>query len=275
MYGKKAYQAYKKGAQYGKFGDNVSQGGKVVKGVDGLIHIEGGIESDIMKAHGSEGEYILAQKQGYQSLDEVPVNEKTGYREYFIHKWIQGTSTYGALDAFMGGYLPGGTEPMHESGQSWVEGFDEYIGDPLQQTLGIGEYSEEAKMQKSLEESMGISFDALRTGSDKMLGEEGWIQKQLDEQLQQFGYQKEGLTQQAGGVRTKMGDAYAGGKSASAKTGLVTGAGDVTNLKKLETAGKGQMAMLGTQRESIWGKELKQMLMNINLQVTQLLQCRI
>ena len=38
MRNKKAYKAYTQGAQYGKFGDHESKGGKVVQGVTGKIH---------------------------------------------------------------------------------------------------------------------------------------------------------------------------------------------------------------------------------------------
>ena len=75
MRGNKAYQAYKSGAQYGKFGDHKSKGGKVVKGVTGKIHIEGGVEKDIMKTHGPEGERILAARNNHASVFDSPVNE--------------------------------------------------------------------------------------------------------------------------------------------------------------------------------------------------------
>tara|TARA_R110000744_G_scaffold292102_3_gene402677 strand:- start:3103 stop:4011 length:909 start_codon:yes stop_codon:yes gene_type:complete len=238
MYGKKAYQAYTKGAQYGKFGDHVSQGGKVVKGVNGPIHIEGGIESDIMKAHGSEGEYILAQKQGYQSLDEVPVNDVTGYREYTHSWWHKIQKIYSSSGGFTGA-------------------MDRLVSDPLQQSLGIGEYSEEARMQKSLKGSMESSFDALQTGSDKMLGDEGWIQEQLGEQLAQFGSREEmlgtagkRLDMKTTGVQTAMGTEYAGTRDIQKKTGFATGSGP-TDIKKIETAGKAQMADIGLGRSDI------------------------
>ena len=157
--GKTVHNAYQKGAQYGNFGDHVSQGGKVVKGIDGPIHIEGGVESDIMKEHGPEGEYILMQKQGYESFAEVPVNETTGYKEYSwlskkLDKWTGGASTtaYNVLDTMTGGYLPGGVNPIHTQGLgSW---WDEKIADPFQRQFDIGEYSEEAKRNVELEKKI-------------------------------------------------------------------------------------------------------------------------
>ena len=101
MYGKKALKVYQKGPQYGKFnslygtGDHPSEGGKIVDGVSGKIHImgdesDGGIEKKIMEIHGPEGEYILAQRNGYSSLDEVPRDENTGYPKYSrFSKWLE------------------------------------------------------------------------------------------------------------------------------------------------------------------------------------------
>jgi len=240
MRDKTVYQAYQKGAQYGKFGDHVSQGGKVVKGIDGPIHIEGGVESDIMKEHGPEGEYILMQKQGYESFAEVPVNETTGYKEYSwlskkLDKWTGGASTtaYNVMDTMAGGYLPGGVNPIHTQGlSSW---WDEKVSDPLQKMFGIGEYSEEAKRNVQLEKMLGQQVGSAIAGQKEM---EGFIDEQLGEQMTQFaGAQTDvqrGVSQQYGGVR-----------DIEKKTGLITDPS--MNLKTIEDTAESKIGTIGSK----------------------------
>ena len=253
MYGKTALKAYQKGPQYGKFnslygtGDHPSEGGKIVEGVEGKIHIQGGskdgkfsrVEGDIMKAHPKEGEYILAQRNGYSSLAEVPVSEE-GKRMY-----VSGLPTFG---------MP-----------SW---------DRIQKAWGWGEYSEEAIAEEEIETRLGdflkTGFESLQKGTDKMLGtddEVGFIDKQLQEQLEEFGTRKEMLDTAAGrldtqtaGIQQSM-KQYGGTRDIQKKTGLVTGGPDFA-LEDIETQGEMQMSNIGagrkdilSQRELIAGQE--------------------
>ena len=257
MRGKTAYKAYQKGAQYGKFGDHVSQGGKVVKGIDGPIHIEGGIESDIMKEHGPEGEYILMQKQGYESFAEVPVNETTGYKEYswlskkLDNAWnsITGSNTYQAMDSLVGGYLPGGMQPGDET---WREGMDRVWSDPIQKKLGLGEHDPTYQRNEALEKMLGSQIGSAITGQGEM---EGFIGQQLDEQMTQFGVKRDMLSTASGkldtqttGVQQSMGQ-YGGARDQQKKTGLITDTSPA--LEAMETQGEMQMANIGAGRKDI------------------------
>ena len=259
MRDKTVYQAYQKGAQYGKFGsgDHVSEGGSVVKGVSGPIHIMAGIEKDIMKEHGPEGEYILMQKQGYNSFDEVPANETTGYLQYgywdriksgVSNAWdsFTGSSAYGAMDSVVGGILPGGMQPGE---MGWREGMDKYISDPIQRQFEIGEYSEEAKRNVELEKMLGSQIGSAITGQDEM---EGFIGDQLAEQKIQFGAKRQQLDTQTTGLQTSMGQ-YGGVRDQQKKTGLIT---DTTpSLEAMETQGEMQMANIGVGRTLLASQE--------------------
>ena len=66
MQNKKLYKAYQKQNQYGAFGsgDHAAEGGKVVKGLTGPIHIKGGIESDIMKLMVLKENLYLLKERG-------------------------------------------------------------------------------------------------------------------------------------------------------------------------------------------------------------------
>jgi hypothetical protein len=264
MRGKTAYKAYERGSRYGKFnslygtGDHPSEGGKIVDGVDGKIHVMGGVESDIMKANPKEGEYILMQKKGYNSFAEVPVSED-GNRMYghnFLHKitsgisntWdsITGSGAYGAMDAFVGGYLPGGMQPGEET---WRGGMDKYFSDPLQQKFEIGEYSEEAKRNVSLEKMLGQQIGSAITGQGEM---EGFIGEQLAEQKIQFGAKRGQLDIQTTGVQEGMGQ-YAGARDIEKQTGLITDTSPA--LEAIETQGEMQMANIGVGRTLLASQE--------------------
>ena len=263
MYGKTALKAYQKGPQYGKFnslygtGDHPSEGGSVVKGVSGPIHVMAGVESDIMKEHGPEGEYILMQKKGYNSFAEVPVSED-GNRMY---GWMRDWSSKI-------------TERYARSGGKEPEG----IWDTAQLAFGWGEYSEEqldvAETERRLGDLLGTGFESLQKGTDKMLGtddEVGFIDKQLQEQLEQFGTRKEMLDTASGrldtqtaGIQQSM-KQYGGTRDIQKKTGLVTGGPDFA-LEDVETQGKLQMSNIGagrkdilSQRELIAGQERQAM----------------
>ena len=250
--GKTAYKSYQKGSRYGKFnslygtGDHPSEGGKIVDGVDGKIHIMAGVESDIMKAHPKEGEYILMQKKGYDSFAEVPVSED-GYRRY---GWRDALSNaWRGLDTLAGGYLPGGIAPQHTQDQTFGERFDQNIGDPLQQKLGIGEYSEEAKRNVELEKMLGSQIGAAITGQGEM---EGFIGDQLAEQKIQFGAKREQFDTQTTGVQEGMGQ-YGGVRDQQTKTGLITDTSPA--LEAMETQGEMQMENIGVGRTLLASQE--------------------
>ena len=250
--GKTAYKSYQKGSRYGKFnsGDNAAEGGSVVKGVSGPIHIrgdDGGIEKAIMKAQGAEGEYVLAQRNGYKSLDEVPPNETTGYLQYGWRDAL--SSAYKGLDTLAGGYLPGGIAPQHTQDQTFGERFDQNIGDPLQQALNIGEYSDEAQRNVELEGMLGSQIGSAITGQGEM---EGFIGEQLAEQKIQFGAKREQFDTQTTGVQQGMGQ-YAGARDIQKKTGLITDTSPA--LETMETQGKMQMANIGTGRTLLASQE--------------------
>lgn len=225
MRNKTAYKAYSQGAQHGKFGDHKSQGGKVVKGVSGKIHIQDGLETDIMKTHGPEGEYILAQKNGYQSIDDVPVNETTGNKEYFLGTialaWGLGT----------------------KKGRKWS---DKNISDPLQKLFKIGEYSDIGQSTKQLKEMMGTSTENVIEGQKKT---EEFITENLQSDLEGFGRQEDRLDTQIIGSQMAMGDQYQASQNIQTKTGLV---GNDNNRRKIERQGTMQMETLGSTREDIF-----------------------
>ena len=249
MYGKTALKAYKQGPQHGKFnslygtGDHPSEGGKIVEGVSGKIHIRGdNVEDAIMKAHPKEGEYILAQRKGYSSPSEAPVDENTGYRKYGDDDpdfWARATERQTRLHP---GEAPEGT---------W---------NTIQSLFGWGEYSEDELGQAEIERRLGTmletGFESLQAGSDKMLGSEGFIQQQLGEQLLQLGEQstmydiqekgldikEDQLAGQTTNVQRSMRQ-YGGARDIQKKTGLI---GDQTlALEDIEFAGKTGMTDVG------------------------------
>ena len=250
--GKPVLKAFQKGSPHGKFnslygtGDHPSEGGKIVDGVDGKIHIMGdNIEDAIMKIHPEEGEYILMQRNGYNSFAEVPVSED-GNRKYSnrFSRWLrkkQKKHLSNISDRFYRGGAP------------------ESMWDRVQLQMGWGEYSEEelteADVEKRLGSFMETGFENLQAGTDKMVGEGGFIQKQLSEQLEQFGIKKDMLTTagqrldtQTTGVQTSMGQ-YAGARDQQKKTGLITDTSP--SLEAMETQGKMQMANIGASRKDI------------------------
>jgi len=261
--GKPVLKAFQKGSPHGKFnslygtGDHPSEGGKIVDGVDGKIHIMGdnNIEDAIMKIHPEEGEYILMQRNGYNSFAEVPVSED-GNRKYSrFSKWLEKKQKKHLSNISDRFYRGGAPESM------W---------DRVQLQMGWGEYSEEelteADVEKRLGSFMETGFENLQAGTDKMVGEGGFIQKQLSEQLEQFGIKKDMLTTagqrldtQTTGVQTSMGQ-YAGARDQQKKTGLITDTSPA--LETIETQGEMGMQNIGlarkdiaSQRELITGQE--------------------
>jgi len=251
MRGKTAYKAYQKGAQYGKFGsgDHAAEGGSVVKGVSGPIHIMAGVESDIMKEHGPQGEYILMQKKGYNSFDEVPVNEITGYLQYgigdFRPKWAGGSGKAYTKDWWTGpNSAVGGIAQSYDQVGGYSGTFDMF-----QKQFGFGEYSEEAKRNVQLEKMLGSQIGSAITGQEEM---EGFIGDQLAEQKIQFGAKKGQFDTQTTGVQQSMGQ-YGGARDQQKKTGLITDTSP--SLEAMETQGEMQMANIGVGRTLLASQE--------------------
>ena len=245
--GKPVLPAFQKGSPHGKFnslygtGDHPSEGGKIVDGVDGKIHIMGDdIEDAIMKIHPKEGEYILMQRNGYSSLAEVPVSED-GNRKYSrFSKWLE-KKQKNYMDRMRRGGSP------------------ESMWDRVQLQMGWGEYSEEelteADVEKRLGSFMETGFENLQAGTDKMVGQGGFIQEQLGEQLEQFGIRKDMLATagektelQAVGVQQSM-EQYGGVRDQQKQTGLITD--NSPALEKIETQGEMGMQNIGLARQDI------------------------
>jgi hypothetical protein len=251
MRNKKAYKAYTDGAQYGKFGsgDHKSEGGKVVKGITGKIHIKGGIETDIMKTHGPEGEFILAQRKGYPSLDAVPRNETTGYAQYGdTWDWLFGENSAWQNNVFTGSGLGSGIANLF--------GYTEAAGKDL--GMGISTFNlptgDESK-RRDLGKMLGVQTKSAIAGQAEM---EGFIDENLSEQLLQFGAKSEMLDTaedrlgtQTTGVQRDMSKQYGGVRDMSAKTGLVGTSQDQDYLKDIELTGKTAMENIGSSRLDI------------------------
>jgi len=241
MRDKTVYKAYQQGAQYGKFGsgDHVSEGGSVVKGVSGPIHIMAGVESDIMKEHGPEGEYILAQKKGYTSFDEVPINDETGYKQYGkigdAWDWLAGPNSvvgkgWGAL-ASVFGYT------------------EEASKDP---DMGISTFNmpgEADVRNRKLADILKTQVGSAISGQEEM---SGFIDEQLAEQKIQFGAKREQFDTQTTGVQQSMGQ-YGGARDIQKKTGLITDTSPA--LETMETQGEMQMENIGAGRTLLASQE--------------------
>jgi hypothetical protein len=234
MRGSKAYKAYTNGAQYGKFGsgDHKSEGGKVVKGVTGKIHIQGGIETDIMKTHGANGEYILAQRKGYPSLSDVPRNEITGYAQY------------------------GDDDNWWDKTTDWLFGSesiaDKYISDPLQKLFGVSadydpDIIQEKEQKGQLKTMLGTSQENIIEGQKKT---EEFIGDQLQQTLAGFGRQENVLDTKTTALQRGLGTQYQAGQNIQTKTGLITS--DAPNIRRTEDIGVSQMKGITGARENIW-----------------------
>ena len=258
MIEKKAYKAYTDGAQYGKFGDHKSKGGKVVEGVTGKIHIQGGVETDIMKTHGPEGEYILAQRNGYPSLDAVPRNETTGHNEYFFSRrsrqkmqnWLFGESSVWQNNFFRGSGVGSGIAALFGMTEPAQKDPDMGITTPF--NLGP---DEEAQRIRDLGTMLGKQTESAIAAQEKM---EGFIDENLQEQLIQFGAKSEMLDTaedrlgtQTTSVQRDISKQYGGVRDMSAKTGLVTAGDDSAMLEDIEFAGETAMEDIGINRQNI------------------------
>jgi len=231
MRGNKAYKAYTDGAQYGKFGsgDHKSEGGKVVKGVTGKIHIQGGIETDIMKTHGPEGEFILAQRKGYPSLDAVPRNETTGYAEY--------------------------GSPFSFLNTDWWFGKNsiaDQISESLQRTFNVSadydpDIIQEREQKGQLKTMLDTSQENIIAGQKKT---EEFIGEQLQNTLEGFGRQENVLDTKTTALQRGLGTQHQAGQNIQTKTGLITS--DAPNIRRTEDIGVSQMKGITGARENIW-----------------------
>ena len=238
MRGNKAYQAYKSGAQYGKFGDHKSKGGKVVKGVTGKIHIEGGVEKDIMKTHGPEGERILAARNNHASVFDSPVNEMTGYHEYNgkkLKKWLFGENS------------------LWQSTKDFFDPASEF----LQQTLKVSKDYDpdliaEREQKSQFKDMMETSKENIIAGQLKT---EQFIGENLQRDLEGFGRQEDRLDLGIQNVQSTMGDSTKAIRSAQTKTGLISDPSQ--NIRKVERAGTTKIGNISSAREDIWGNVAK------------------
>ena len=275
------YKAYQKDAQYGNFEDNSKEGGAISKGMNGeSIHVSN-IELDLRSANpkmsDDEFEQLLMARNGYININEVPINEITGYREYWnplksIGQWARKTvgdvyqagvdwitggikGTYDFLDdKIFQGYLPGGTD-----------------------TAAAEARRQEAERKEQLSGLLETQMDQLREGSAKMTGDDGWIQEQLQSQLGQFGLQKDLLTTQGDrldiqegrlGTQSKRLDTKVGQLDQSAmdarrglrkQMGAVRGQEVATGIKStdpyamedIEAGGVSAMSKIGAGRQEV------------------------
>lgn len=211
-YKKSTWHAYASDSLAGT-GDHPAEGGKVVKGVSGNIHIMSGVETDIMKVHGPEGEHILAQRKG-SSIDNMRSDRNTGNKAY-----------------------------------------------------GLFGPSDQEQQGNRLEEMFQISKSDIIAGTQTMFD---FMDTQLQQQLQQFGYQEDllGIQQQGYGIQQERLDLkeealgtettnirrsmeqYGGGGQTQVKTGLQTNADDIV-IERLEESGVSAMEGVGQKRDEI------------------------
>ena len=280
------YSKYKDDSKYGRGYDNKNRGGEVVKGVTGDIHIEGGVESEIMKTHGPEGEHILARRNGYESFDDVPINPVTGNKEYHskwyphthmfddafdkVGDWFEDTfggasewmgDAYTTFDNLIGGWLPGGGDFGGVlNPENWEEQWgivDKYTSDMLQKAFKIGEYDpdviKEKERNKELRELLGEQTASAIEGSEQMAG---FIQdkmqqdlKGLDLDLEGLGIDEQGLDQDTITVQRGMKNQAAQVQDAERATGLMTD--DTSMIEDIEYGGTAEIANIGRSRQKI------------------------
>ena len=235
-YNKKAWKAYTLRGT----GDHPSEGGKVVQGVTGPIHVMSGIESDIMKVHGKEGERILSQRKGYGAPENSPVDSMSGYHKY------GDDYTQAERHERLGG------------SSGWWEG--------MQSRFGWGDYGDTEMMNAQLEGMFRGSYGNLMSGTEDMFA---FMDTQLQQQLYQGGQQQEmldidkrgldvqgqkldiaeaGLDRNVMQTRDNMAQ-YAGGTGGS-RTGLITGS-DQATIETLERQGTAAMEDIGRSRQNI------------------------
>ena len=236
MRGKKAYQAYQNGAQYGKFGsgDHKSEGGKVVKGVTGPIHIKAGVETDIMKAHGPEGEHILSQKKGYSSPWEAKLmnpNEITGYAQYGdAMDWLFGkNSVFGKVQKAL--------DPVSEWFQKTLKVSKDYDPDLIA----------EREQKGQLKTMLGTSEENILAGQERT---EAFIGENLQADLEGLARKEDRIDTGIIGTQRDIVKSAGAGRNIQTKTNLVSGGPDITR----DIEEKGQMAInkFGSAREDIW-----------------------
>ena len=244
MRGKKEYKAYQNGAQYGKFGsgDHESEGGKVVKGVTGPIHIMAGVETDIMKAHGPEGEHILAQKKGYSSVWEakrINPNEITGYAQYgiddFVPKWAGGSGKAYEADWWTGPSSIG--DQISEGLQDLFNVSADYDPDLIA----------EREQKGQLKTMLGTSQENILAGQKKT---EAFIGENLQSDLEGLTRKEDRLDAGIIGTQRDIVKSTGAGRNIQTKTNLVSGGPDIT--RDIEQRGKMSINKFGDARQDIW-----------------------
>lgn len=243
------YTAFVKSNRYGKFdnlygtGDHPSEGGKVVKGVNGNIRIQAGLESDIMKANPEEGEYVLMQRKGYKSFNDVPVDD-------------DGLRSYGWWSDFKkktGSRLSRGADAGYEDPGAW---------DTIQASFGWGEYSDDelsqAETDITLTDMLGTSMGNIESGTTNMMS---FIDKQYAENLKMFDIEEQGFKAQAQkldlaetDIQSNMGQSIQANQNAQIRSGMV-GTPVTNNIEAEERAGTRAIQNVGMGREELGRQE--------------------
>ena len=242
----------KSSAKYGRFGDHVSNSGRVVKGINNdNIHIEGGVESDIWDIYSKQSpqlaENILATRKGI-TPSEASINPLTGNREYFRNplksagEWLGSTTTdfiEGATD-FLGDMykIPGNI--LGGIGAAW----DRNIADPFQQEFEIGEYDPENIMKNQLGDMLEPSIANVIKGTKEM---RGFLDKKLEGEMDVLGEKRQSLWEGVSTAQDKIGANYQNIMNTGASTGLATTAGQSEAVERLEK--QGDLTISGVGRE--------------------------
>ena len=247
----------KSSAKYGRFGDNASNGGRVVKGINNDdIHIEGGIESDIWTTYSKQSpelaENILAARKGI-TPSEASINPFNENREYFknpferVGEWVGSTATdfVGAGMDFLGDLsdIPGNV--LGQAGALW----DQYAADPFQQKFEIGEYDPENIMKDQLGDMIDPSIGSVVSGTKSM---KGFLGEQYEGQKDMLALEKGANRAKVGNLQDRVGSAYQGAVGQSAKTNLVTSTAGLSNtMENIEKSGKSEMSSIGREMKSL------------------------
>ena len=212
-YKKNIWHAYDSSSTLAGTGDHPAEGGKVVKGISGNIHVMSGVESDIMKVHGPEGERILAQRQN-KNIDDIRTDRNTGYKAYGI---FGPSNTDKQADTL---------EQMFQIGVSDIRTGTETMFDFMDTTL-----------QQQLQQ-FGYEQDILDIQG-----------KGYDIQGRRLDIKEESLVADTRNIRRDM-EKYGGGGQQEVRTGLQTG-DDSIAIEKLEETGTAGMETIGRTREDI------------------------
>jgi len=211
-YKKNTWHAYTSDSLAGT-GDHPAEGGKVVKGVSGDIHIMSGIESDIMKIHGPEGEHILAQRKG-GSIDNMRSDRNTGNKAYGLF----------------------GPSDQEQQGDTLEDMFQVSKANIISGTQTMFDFMD-TTLQQQLDQ-FGYQEDLLG------IQREGYgIQKE------RLDMREESLGADTTNVRRSM-EQYGGGGQGQVKTGLQTNTDNIA-IERLEESGVSAMDNIGLKRDEI------------------------